>query len=123
MVMERDESTPRGPGTSRLSVNKPGPYKGMGRNLALVAALLFGIRVYAQPELPLSVPPDSARWDLQGNAKPAEYQGRKCLLIDGGAAVVKDYEMRDGVIDVDVATPAVRGFFGFDVRVPEDGSN
>jgi hypothetical protein len=121
--MEKATSTPRGPGTSRLSVNKPGPYKVGSRNLALVAALLFGIQAYAQPELPLSVPPDSARWDLQGNAKPAEYQGRKCLLIDGGAAVVKDYEMRDGVIDVDVATPAVRGFFGFDVRVPEDGAN
>jgi hypothetical protein len=79
--------------------------------------------VCAQPELALSVAPDSPRWDLQGNAKPAEYQGRKCLLIDGGAAVVKDFEMRDGVIDVDVATPAARGFFGFDIRVPEDGAN
>jgi hypothetical protein len=122
--MERHESTPRGPGTSRLSVNKPGPYKVGSRSLTLAAmSLLFGAVVCAQPELAVSVAPDSPRWDLQGNAKPAEYQGRKCLLIDGGAAVVKDFEMRDGVIDVDVATPAPRGFFGFDVRVPEDGSN
>jgi hypothetical protein len=67
--------------------------------------------------------PESSRWDLEGNAKPAEYQGRKCLLIDGGAAVLKGFEMRDGVIDVDVATPAVRGFFGLDIRIPADGSN
>ena len=51
-----------------------------------------------------SIPADSARWEMQGQAKPAEYQGRKCLFLDGGAAVLKDFEMRDGVIDVDVAT-------------------
>jgi len=31
--------------------------------------------------------------------------------------------MRDGVLDVDVATPASRGFFGFDVRIDADGKN
>lgn len=31
--------------------------------------------------------------------------------------------MRDGVIDVDVATPAKRGFFGFDFRIGNDGAN
>jgi hypothetical protein len=70
----------------------------------------------------LSVPFDSLRWDLQGTAKPAEYQGRKCLLLDGGAAVVKDFTMRDGVIDVDVATPAKRGFFGIQWRIADDGA-
>src|SRR5438270_8038893 len=71
----------------------------------------------------LAVPPDSPRWDLQGQAKAAEYQGRKCLFLDGGAAFLKDFEMRDGVLDVDVATPASRGFFGFDVRIDADGKN
>ncbi len=71
----------------------------------------------------LSVPSDSPRWDLQGQAKAAEYQGRKCIYLDGGAAILKDFEMRDGVIDVDVATPAIRGFFGFDFRIAQDGAN
>ena len=71
----------------------------------------------------LAVPPDSPRWDLQGEAKPAEYLGRKCLLLDGGAAVLKDFEMRDAVIDVDVATPAARGFFGFDIRIEAGEAN
>lgn len=60
---------------------------------------------------------------MEGQAKVAEYQGRKCLLLNGGAAVLKDFEMRDGVIDVDVATPAKRGFFGFDFRIDDKGSN
>jgi len=70
----------------------------------------------------LSVPPDSARWDLQGEARVADYLGRKCLALDGGAAILKDFEMRDAVIDVDVATPAVRGFFGFQFRLADDGA-
>lgn len=96
----------------------------MTRYLGLVTLIyLCAIAAHAQSEQSLSVPPDSPRWELEGNAKPAEYQGRKCLLIDGGAAVLKDFEMRDGVIDVDVATPATRGFFGFDVRMAPDQSN
>ena len=47
----------------------------------------------------------------------------KCLLLDGGAAILKDLEMRDGVIDVDVATPASRGFFGIQFRIADDGAN
>jgi len=52
-----------------------------------------------------------------------DYQGRKCLLLDGAAATLKDFEMRDGVIDVDVATPATRGFFGIQFRISGDGAN
>ncbi len=93
----------------------------MLRLFALCAlVLLFQFSAHSQT---LSVPPDSPRWDLQGNAKVAEYQGRKCLALDGAAAVLKDFEMRDGVIDVDVATPAQRGFVGFDFRIDKDGAN
>jgi hypothetical protein len=77
----------------------------------------------AQNGQTLAVPPDSSRWDLQGEAKATEYQGRKCLRLDGGVAILKDFEMRDGVIDVDVATPASRGFVGFDFRIDKDGAN
>src|SRR6185295_7604375 len=52
-----------------------------------------------------------------------EYQGRKCLFLDGGAAVLNDFEMRDGVVDVDIATPASRGFFGIQFRLSGDGAN
>ncbi|HXF39646.1 MAG TPA: hypothetical protein VN687_08035 [Blastocatellia bacterium] len=71
----------------------------------------------------LAVPSDSPLWVLEGQAKPAEYQGRKCLFLDGGAATVKDFELRDGVIDVDISTPATRGFFGIQFRISSDGAN
>ena len=87
--------------------------------------LLFsvGLALLAPFQTPtLSLPADSPRWELQGQAKATEYQGRKCLLLDGGAAIVKDFEMRDGVVDVDVATPAARGFFGIQFRIADDGA-
>jgi len=71
----------------------------------------------------LAVPADSPLWALEGQAKPVEYQGRKCLFLDGGAATVKDFELRDGVIDVDISTPASRGFFGIQFRISSDGAN
>lgn len=71
----------------------------------------------------LSVPADSQRWELQGEAKATEYQNRKCLFLNGGAAVLKEFELRDGVIDVDVSTPASRGFFGIQFRISGDGAN
>ena len=88
---------------------------------ALVLASVAGAR--GQTQQPLSVPADSPRWEFEGQAKPADYQGRKCILLDGGAANLKDYEMRDAVIDVDVNTPAKRGFFGFAFRIDDKGGN
>src|SRR5262249_37939855 len=94
------------------------------RHLVFFALVLrLTLALYSQTPQALSVPPDSPRWALEGQAKPAEYLGRKCLLLDGGGAILKDFELRDGVIDVDVATQAVRGFFGIDFRIDEKGAN
>ena len=91
----------------------------------VVFVLCFPLRSVGQGQQSqtLSIPADSPRWDLQQQAKVTEYLGRKCLMMEGGAAVLKDFEMRDGVLDVDVATVAKRGFFGFDVRIDPDGVN
>lgn len=95
--------------------------------LASAAAVLCSCAValaHSTTVQTLALPPDSPRWDLQGKAKVTEYQGRKCLLLDGAAAVVKDFEMRDAVIDMDVSTPAMRGFFGIQFRLDQnDGAN
>jgi hypothetical protein len=86
---------------------------------ACVLGLLLAASAHART---LSVPPDTSRWDLEGRAGPAEYLGRKCLLLDGGAAILRDFTMRDAVVDVDVATPAARGFFGLQFRIKDDGA-
>jgi hypothetical protein len=86
-------------------------------------AVLLASVAHSQTPQSLSVEPDSARWELEGQASATEYQGRKCLLLDGGVATLKDFEMRDGVIDVDVATPASRGFIGIQFRISDGGAN
>ena len=67
--------------------------------------------------------PDSPVWQLEGRADVATYLGRTAIHLDGGSAVLKDFDLRDGVIDVDVATPARRGFFGIQFRITPDDVN
>lgn len=89
----------------------------------LLAAALLVVARDARAQTSLAVPPDTSHWDFEGKAGPAEYQGRPCLFLDGGAAILRNFTMRDAVIDVDVATaPALRGFLGFQFRLSEDGS-
>jgi hypothetical protein len=91
---------------------------------ACALAFLFADKpvVHSQTQN-FAVPVDSPRWALEGEAKVAEYQGRKSLLLNGGAATLNDFQLRDGVIDVDFATPANRGFFGIQFRIAADNAN
>src|SRR5581483_8387656 len=88
-----------------------------------VFALLLACAANCQTSQTLSVSPDSPKWDLQGEAHVTEYQGRQSLSLDGGAAILTGFEMRDAVIDVDVATPGKRGFFGIQFRLSPDAAN
>jgi hypothetical protein len=74
------------------------------------------LAVAAQSTGTITVPPDSSRWIFEGQAGVTDFLGRRCIMLDGGAATVKDLDLRDGVIDMDVATPAKRGFFGIQFR-------
>src|SRR5712692_7917492 len=106
-----------------VALNSSGGYA-MFRSLAACALLsLLASTAHAEASSTLSVPPDTTRWDLEGQATATEYQGKKCLLLDGGAAILKDFVMRDGVVDLDVSTSATRGFAGIQFRFSEDGAN
>jgi len=89
--------------------------RGLAR-LFIAGTLLMPTAVAAQMAATLAVPPDSSRWIFEGQAGVKEYLGRRCVMLDGGAATIKDLELRDGVIDMDVATSAKRGFFGIQFR-------
>jgi hypothetical protein len=89
------------------------------KHIVAIILLILAAGTYIYPQT-VSIPPDSPRWLLEGDAKTVEYQGRKSLYVGGGGATVKDLEMGDGVIDVDVATPAARGFFGIQFRIAGD---
>lgn len=92
----------------------------MPRRLAVVAFTLF-LASSARAQS-IAIPSDTSRWQLEGKASIGEFQGRKAIFMDGGAASLKDFVLRDGVIDVDVATTSARGFIGLQFRMAEDGS-
>ena len=92
------------------------------KHAVFALTLLLGIAARSQ-SAPLSIPPDSPRWELEGNAKVVDFLGRKSLFLDGGAAILKDFEMRDAVIDFDMASTGKRGFAGMDFRLDKDGKN
>jgi hypothetical protein len=95
----------------------------MLRRLVLVAlALLLPHIARAQNPGAIAVPPDTTHWTLEGQAAVREFMGRTSMYVDGGIAILDHFELRDGVLDVDVATSAARGFFGFMVRVDSLGS-
>lgn len=90
---------------------------------ALAAVIHLSSALQAAADSSLPVPPDSPRWSLEGKASIIEFQGRKCFKLEGGDALLKDPELRDGVIDVDVNAPGARGFFGIQFRIdPDKGS-
>jgi hypothetical protein len=85
-----------------------------------LCALALGFASAASAQ---AVPADSTSWSLQGQADIVDYQGRRSIHLDGGAAILNHQELRDGVIDVDVSTPASRGFFGIQFRLDSAGAN
>jgi len=92
-----------------------------GLFIALVVVAAAPRARYASPQT-VKIPAEESRWDLQGNARVTDYAGRRCVFTDGGAAVLRNFVMRDAVVDVDVTTAAPRGFFGMLFRLADEGA-
>ena len=89
----------------------------------LIFRLAFGIAgpAYIAAAQTESIPPDSPRWQLEGKAEPVDYLDRRCLRLDGGVATLKDFEIADGVIDLDMAGNGTRGFYNIFFRAQPNG--
>lgn len=70
-----------------------------------------------------SFPVDSPQWQLEGKARRAEFQGKQCLWLQGGSATLKNFEMQDATLDMDIASPGARGFYGIFFRLIDGGNN
>jgi hypothetical protein len=66
-------------------------------------------------------PADSPRWQLGPKAKVTDYLGRGCLALEDDVTTLKDFEMTDGVIDVDMAGTGARGFYNIFFRTQANG--
>ena len=97
------------------------------RNKSLTLPLRLGLGVvYLGGALSVvqaeSIPAVSPRWKLDGKAEATEYLGRRCIALQDGRASVRDFEMTDGVIDVDMAGSGARGFYNILFRTQADGN-
>ena len=68
-----------------------------------------------------SFPADSPRWQLGPTGKVVDYLGRRSLALEDDIATLKDFEMADGVIDVDMAGSGARGFYNILFRTQANG--
>ncbi|MEZ4828907.1 MAG: hypothetical protein R3C61_21865 [Bacteroidia bacterium] len=74
--------------------------------------LVFALSVHTVSSQ-VNVPFDSDKWMLpEGQAQIENYLGEKSLFLTAGIAYLKDTEMRNGIIEFDIAVPETRGFAG-----------
>ena len=66
-------------------------------------------------------PADSPQWQLGPKARITDYLGRRCLALEDDVATLKDFEISDGVIDVDMAGSGARGFYVIHFRAQANG--
>lgn len=72
---------------------------------------------------PAVIPFDDERWQIEGaEATQLSYLGRSALKLQGGSAVLADLEIRNGLVEFDLAVGEDRGFAGLMFHL-QDGSN
>lgn len=76
-----------------------------------------------QIDPPVDVPFDDERWSIEAvEHELAEYMGKPALKIRGGAAMLPDLELRNAMIEFDIAVSGERGFAGLIFRLQEGGN-
>lgn len=74
-----------------------------------------------QPPPAASVPFDDDRWHIEAaEAEIVDYLGQQALRIKGGHALLGDTDIRNGLIEYDIAITPQRGFAGVMFRAQDD---
>lgn len=74
-----------------------------------------------QPPPPESVPFDDPRWTINAaEHEITEYLGQTALKIKGGAAMLADTDIRNGLVEFDIAISEARGFAGLVFREQDE---
>jgi glyoxylase-like metal-dependent hydrolase (beta-lactamase superfamily II) len=74
-------------------------------------------------EPPASVPFDDERWEIEGvETELVDYLGQAALKIKGGTALLPDLDIKNGLVEFDVAVAEERGFAGLVFRVQNEGN-
>ena len=70
-----------------------------------------------------SVPFDDERWVIEaGEHEVVEYLGQTALLMKGGGALLPELDIKNGLIEYDIAITEERGFAGLVFRMQDDSN-
>ncbi len=91
------------------------------RHVALAsmwAVAVVGVLLGTGPgNVEAQLPWDTTRWEVQAQESRVEtYLGREALYLQGGTAWLREVELRDGVVEFDVAATEAQGFHGVRFR-------
>ena len=88
---------------------------------AAVKALTGEPMVAIEP--PVSIPFDDESWTIEAqDHEVVEYLGRQALRIRGGAAMLRDLDIRNAIVEFDVAVTRDRNFVGLVFRQGDDAN-
>jgi glyoxylase-like metal-dependent hydrolase (beta-lactamase superfamily II) len=74
-----------------------------------------------QIDPPESVPFDDERWQIEAEeSELVDHLGQAALRIKGGSAVLTDADVKNGLVEFDIAVSEERGFAGLVFRVQDD---
>jgi glyoxylase-like metal-dependent hydrolase (beta-lactamase superfamily II) len=74
-----------------------------------------------QPPPPESVPFDDERWHIEAvESEVVDYLGQQALRIKGGHALLGDTDIRNGLVEYDIAITPQRGFAGLIFRAQDE---
>lgn len=74
-------------------------------------------------EPPVSVPFSDEAWTIEAqNHEIVEHLGKEALKIRGGAAMLEDLDIRNAIVEFDVAITEDRGFVGLVFRQGDEGN-
>ena len=73
-------------------------------------------------EPPVSVPFDDERWEIEAvEHELVDYLGEKALRVKGGAAVLPELDVKNAMVEFDIAITPERGFAGLVFRLQGPG--
>ena len=73
-------------------------------------------------EAPVSAPFDDERWEIEAvEHELVDYLGEKALRVKGGAAVLPELDVKNAMVEFDIAITPERGFAGLVFRLQGPG--
>ena len=74
-------------------------------------------------EPPERIPFDDERWEIEAaDYELADYLGQQALKIRGGAALLPDLDIKNGLVEFDIAVTEERGFAGLVFRLQDEAN-